>query len=251
VGVLEGTYTRPQTVARTDLRRAALVGGVRAGFPFAIAGALLALSFGVVARDAGMSQTAAILMSAIVFAGSAQFAAIAIISGGGALGAAIVAAALMNSRFLAMGIALAPSLPGRPWWRALQGQATVDASWALASRGDGTFDRSVLFGSTAIQYLFWVGGTVIGAVGGGALGDIDRFGLDAIYPAFFVALLIKEASSGRAKGVAAAGAIIALVLVPIAPAGVPILAASVAALAGLTRRAREETAAALREESAE
>src|SRR5215210_1672824 len=175
--VLEGTLTRLETAAGSDLRRADLLAGVRAGVPFAIAGALLAVSFGVVARDAGLSSTAVIVMSAIVFAGSAQFAAIAIISGGGALGAAIVAAALMNSRFLAMGIAIAPSLPGRAWWRALQGQATVDASWAMAARGDGTFDRSLLFGSTAVQYLFWVAGSVVGALGGGVLGDTDRFGL--------------------------------------------------------------------------
>lgn len=245
-GVLERTLSRPAS-AGSDLRRAGLIAGLRAGVPFAIAGGLLAVSFGVVAQDAGLSQVAAIAMSAIVYAGSSQFAAIAIFGQGGAVGAAIVAAALMNSRFLAMGIALAPSLPGRAWWRALQGQATVDASWAMAARGDGTFDRAMLFGSSAIQYVAWVGGTVLGAFGGGALGDPERFGLDAIYPAFFAALLLKELRSGRARGVAAAGALIALALVPFAPAGVPILAASAAALAGLTRRAREETAGLARE----
>jgi len=228
--------------------RAGLMAGVRAGFPFAIAGGILAISFGVVAQDIGMSKAAAIIMSTIVFAGSAQFAALAIVGGGGAIGAAIVAAALMNSRFLAMSIALAPSLPGGPLWRALQGQATVDASWAIASRGDGTFDRALLFGSTAIQYVAWVGGTVIGAFGGGALGDTDRFGLDAVYPAFFAGLLIQELHNRRSRMVAATGGLIALVLVPIAPAGVPILAASLAALAGLTRQARADTAAMLRSE---
>jgi 4-azaleucine resistance transporter AzlC len=244
--VLEQRISPPeQPIPRSRLHRARLLEGVRLGIPFAIAGGLLAVSFGVVAQDAGLSQTAAIVMSTIVFAGSSQFAAIAIFGQGGALGAAIIAAALMNSRFLAMGIALAPSLPGRPWWRALQGQATVDASWAMAARGDGTFDRSILFGSTAIQYVAWVGGTVLGALGGGALGDTDRFGLDAIYPAFFAALLLKELRTPRARGVALAGGVIALALVPVTPAGVPILAAGAAALVGLTRRAREETANAL------
>jgi predicted branched-subunit amino acid permease len=231
---------------RSDLRRAGLIAGLRAGAPFAVAGGLLAVSFGVVAQEAGLSQFAAIVMSAVVFAGSAQFAAIAIIASGGAVGAAVVAAALMNSRFLAMGIALAPSLPGRPLWRALQGQATVDASWAMAANGDGTFDRAMLFGSTAIQYVSWVGGTVLGALGGGVLGDPERLGLDAVYPAFFAGLLLKELRDGRAMGVAAAGAVVALALVPLAPAGVPILAASFAALVGLTRRARDETAESLR-----
>jgi len=233
-------------VTAPGVGRAGVLAGVRAGFPFAIAGGLLALSFGVVAQGAGLSQWAAILMSTIVFAGSAQFAAIAIVGGGGAVGAAIVAAALMNSRFLAMSIALAPSLPGGPLWRALQGQATVDASWAIAARGDGTFDRALLFGSTAIQYAFWVGGTVLGAFGGGVLGDTDRFGLDAVYPAFFAGLLIKELHEPRARRVALAGGVIALALVPVAPAGVPILAASLAALAGLTRQAQADTAKRIR-----
>ncbi len=208
--------------------------------PFAVAGGLLALSFGVVAQNAGFTELAAIAMSAIVFAGSAQFAAIAILAQGGTVGAAVAAAALMNSRFLAMGAALGPSLPGRALRRAAQGQAVVDASWALAARGDGSFDRGLLFGSTAIQYVTWVGGTIAGALGGGVLGDPKALGLDAIYPAFFLALLLTEARSGRALGVAALGALIALALVPFAPPGVPVLVASLAALAGLTRTARAE-----------
>ena len=244
--MLEQTIRAPEPASRTELTRAGLIAGLRLGVPFAIAGGLLAISFGAVAQDAGLSQTAAIVMSTIVYAGSAQFAAIAILGQGGAVGAAIVAAALMNSRFLAMGVALAPSLPGRPWWRALQGQTTVDASWAMAARGDGTFDRSILFGSSAIQYVAWVSGTVLGAIGGGVIGDTDRFGLDAIYPAFFAALLLKEIRDTRTRGVAVGGAVIALALVPFAPAGVPILAASAAALAGLTRRARAQTAEAMR-----
>jgi predicted branched-subunit amino acid permease len=210
--------------------------GVRAGVPFAIAGGLLAASFGVLARDVGMPGWAAIVMSAIVFAGSAQIAALSIIAGGGGLGSAIGAAALMNSRFLPMGIAIGPSLPGGAAARAAQGQTVVDASWALASDGEGGFDRHVLFGSSAIQYVTWVTGTVIGVVGGSALGDPHEYGLDAIYPAFFVALLIEETRSGRALGVAAVGALVALVLIPIAPAGVPVLVASLASLLGLIRR---------------
>src|SRR3954453_22573956 len=150
--------------------------GARAAVPFAIAGGLVAVSFGVVAQDAGFTELQAIVMSAIVFAGSAQFAAVAIIAHGGVAGAAIVAAALMNARFLPMGIALGPSLPGGPVKRALQGQAVVDASWALAAQGDGTFDRSFLFGATALQYATWLSGTIIGAVAGGLIGDPETLG---------------------------------------------------------------------------
>jgi 4-azaleucine resistance transporter AzlC len=222
-------------------RNARLRAGLRAGVPFAIAGSLLSVSFGIVAQDAGLSQVAAIVMSAIVFAGSAQFTAIAILSQGGTVAAAIGAAALINSRFLPMGVALAPSLPGGPVTRAAQGQAIVDASWAVANRGDGTFDRWLLIGSTSVQYVGWVAGTIVGALAGNSLGDPNTYGLDAAYPAFFVALLLHELRDRRSRIVAALGGAIALALVPIAPPGVPVLAASLAALLGLTSSARAAT----------
>jgi 4-azaleucine resistance transporter AzlC len=226
--------------AETTSSRARFREGLKLGVPFAIAGFLVAISFGIVARDAGLSALAAIVMSMIVFAGSAQFTAIAILAAGGGVSSAIGAAALMNSRFLPMGVALAPSLPGRALWRAAQGQTVVDASWALAAREDGTFDRWLLFGSTSVQYLTWTTGTALGALGGNLLGDTDKLGLDAIYPAFFVALLVSEARSNRARSAAALGALIALALVPFAPAGVPVLVASLGALIGLTRTAQAE-----------
>lgn len=223
--------SQPPLTARESFRA-----GLRAGIPFALAGGLLSLTFGVLAREVGFSAIGAIAMSAIVFAGSAQFAIVSILAAGGGAGAAIAAAALMNSRFLPMGIALAPSLPGNWLKRAAQGQTVVDASWAMANRGDGRFDRHFLFGATSVQYLTWFSGTVIGALGGSALPDPEKLGLDAIYPAFFLALLIAELRDARSRGVALAGAVIALALVPVAPAGVPVLAASIAALAGLWRR---------------
>ncbi|HLM50304.1 MAG TPA: AzlC family ABC transporter permease [Solirubrobacteraceae bacterium] len=225
--------------ARPHDRRTRFRIGVRQGAPFAVAGGLLALSFGVVAQDVGFSAIAAIVMSALVFAGSAQFAALSILAQGGGVGAAVLAAALMNSRFLPMGVALGPSLPGGAVRRAAQGQAVVDASWAMAAREDGTFDRWLLFGATAIQYVGWVGGTVVGAFTGDLLGDAEQLGLDAIYPAFFLALLLKETRGRRAIGVAGLGAAIALALVPVAPPGVPVLAASAAALVGLRRERRD------------
>jgi len=229
--VAEPLATDPLQSPRERLRA-----GARAAVPFAVAGTLVAISFGVLARRAGLPELAVVAMSLIVFAGSAQFAAIAIIGAGGSVGAAIVAAALMNSRFLAMGIALAPSLPGGPLKRAAQGQTVVDASWAMALRDDGTFDRHFLFGATALQYLTWAIGTVIGVVAGGLIGDVNRFGLDAVFPAFFLALLMSEARLPRARAVALAGAAIALALTPFTPVGVPILAAGAAALLGLWRR---------------
>jgi predicted branched-subunit amino acid permease len=195
---------------------------------------LLGLSFGVLARPV-MGALATIVMSVIVFAGSAQFAALAVLSAGGGALPAIVAGSLLNLRFIPMGIAIAASLDHRAVGRAMRGQALVDASWALANRGDGSFDIALLLGSTLAQYPAWVLGTVAGVLAGGVITDPGSLGLDAIFPAFFLALLAIELQRPGARLVCALAVVIALSLIPIAPPGVPIIAAALAALAGLRR----------------
>jgi 4-azaleucine resistance transporter AzlC len=207
--------------------------GARDALPFAAAGFMVAISFGISARSAGMPGLAAIAMSAFVYAGSAQFAAVAILSQGGSVIAAVLAAMLMNARYLAMGLAIGPSLKGGRVRRALEGQAVVDASWALANRGEGRFSRHVLFGSSAAQYLTWVTGTVVGVLAGSALPDPEALGIDAVFPAFFLALLAGELRDMEAGFAAVAGMAIAIVLGLVAPAGIGILAASVVAFIGL------------------
>lgn len=207
--------------------------GIRLGVPFGAVGFVISLSYGVLATEAGFTPLQAIVVAAFVFAGSAQFASLSIVAGGGAIPAALAAATLMNSRFLAMGIALAPSLPGGPVQRAAQGQTIVDSSWALAARGDGTFNRWLMFGTTVPQYLSWLAGTVVGAFAGDFIGDPGRLGLDALFPVFFIAILLAELKRPGARWVALAGVVIALTLVPLTPPGIPILAASTAALLGL------------------
>jgi 4-azaleucine resistance transporter AzlC len=214
--------------------------GLKLGLPYAAVGFVLSLSFGVLAVQAGFTAPQAIVSSALVFAGSAQFAALAIVSGGGGIGAALSAATLMHSRFLAMGIALAPSLPGGPLRRAAEGQAVVDSSWALANRGDGTFNRSLLIGTTIPQYASWLAGTVVGALAGDLIGDPEKYGLDVLFPTFFIAILFAELRRPEARLAALAGAGIALALVPFTPAGIPVLAAGAAALLGLAQRGPDE-----------
>jgi predicted branched-subunit amino acid permease len=209
--------------------------GLRDGLPYAGASAALSLSFGVVATDAGLPALAAVVMSAVVFAGSAQFAAIGILAAGGGVGAAVGAAALMNSRFVPMGFAIGPSLRGSRARRAVEGQAVVDSSWVMAGRDDGRFDRSYLFGHTGVQYVAWVVGTLAGVAVPGL--DARSLGLDALFPAFFLSLLIGELRDGRRARVALGAAVLALALVPLAPPGVPVLVASAAALVGLRRPA--------------
>lgn len=212
--------------------------GARAGTPYAAASFVLALSFGVVAHESGVGPLTTVAFSVLVFTGSAQFASLAIVTAGGSLVAAVLSAALVNSRFLPMGVALGPSLKGSRLRRAVEGQAIVDSSWAMAARGDGSFDRSYLFGHTGVQYLGWVTGTVVGVLlsryGGGL--DANALGLDAVFPAFFTVLLVSELRHRRAATVAALGAGLALLLVPLTPIGVPVLAASTAALLGLRWR---------------
>lgn len=203
--------------------------------PFGLAVFAIAVSFGVLARPL-MGTVAPIVMSIFVFSGAAQLGSLAILSAGGSVGAAIAAGVLLNARYLAMGVALAPSLRGRPVSRAAFAMAIVDASWAAASSGDGTFDPCYMVGVTAPQYPGWVLGTIIGVFAGGAIGDPRALGLDALFPAFFVGLLLEEVRGRRKAAAAGGGAGIALALTPLAPPGLPILAAAVAALAASRRR---------------
>jgi 4-azaleucine resistance transporter AzlC len=209
--------------------------GIRAGLPPAVATIAVGVSFGVLAAPV-IGPWTAIVMSIIVYAGSAQFAAVSTLAAGGTAGAAVIAGLLMNARFLPMGIAAAPALRGGPLRRAAEGQSVVDASWAIASDGKGNFDRELLIGATIPQFVAWTGGTAIGALAGSLLGDPQALGLDAIFPAFFLALLVNELRSGRAVVAAAIAVVLALVLVPLVPPGIPVVAASVAALLGLSGR---------------
>jgi branched chain amino acid efflux pump len=227
------TVTRPPD--RTDSERARLRAGIRRGLPFGVAVFAIAVSYGVLAHPV-MGAVAPIVMSIFVFSGAAQFGSLAILAAGGSTVAAIAAGVLLNARYLAMGIALAPSLRGRPLSRAAFALTTVDASWAAASAGDGTFDPWYMVGATVPQYPGWVLGTIVGVLAGHAIGNPEALGLDALFPAFFLALLFEEVRGRRKAAAAGGGAAIALVLTPFAPAGLPILAA--AAAAALASRGR-------------
>ena len=208
--------------------------GLRTGIGFAAAAFVVGISFGVVAEPL-MGSVAPIVMSAIVFAGASQFGATSVLADGGSAATAIATGAMLNARFLPMGLAAASALRGSRLRRALEGQAIVDASWALAARGEGGFDREVMLGATLPQYPAWVLGTVVGVVLGGALGDPEALGLDAIFPAFFLGLLAAELRRPHAVPTVLIGGAIALALTPVLPPGLPVLLASCAALIGLRR----------------
>src|SRR3954464_4494879 len=123
----------------------------------------IGLSFGVLAVSLHWDPAAPIVMSIVVFSGSAQFASTSVLGDGGTVLAAVAGAALVNARFLPMGIAAAPAFKGGPLRRAAEGQTLGGAAWAGPYDG-GRCDRGILIGATLPQFVGWVGGTIVGAL---------------------------------------------------------------------------------------
>jgi 4-azaleucine resistance transporter AzlC len=203
--------------------------------PIGIAAFAFGVSFGVLAKASGIASAEAIVMSATTFAGSAQFAVASILGAAGGVVSAIVAATLLNARYAPISVSVAPVFVGGPIRRLLESQLIVDESWAMSRREDGRYDRKLLVGAGLVLYPSWVGGTVIGALAGDALGDPAALGLDAAFPALFLAILVTQVHDRQALAAAVLGGLIALVLLPFTPAGVPIVAAAAACLLGWRR----------------
>jgi len=203
-----------------------------AAAPIAIAVFVFGASFGVLAVAAHLPTWSVVLMSVLVFAGSAQFAAIGVIAAGGSVLTAIFAGALLNLRFIATGIAVARSLPGGRLRRSLLAQLSIDESYAMSVRAGvpGRPDGRTLLVTGALLYVVWIFGTLIGALLGPVLGDPKRLGLDAAFPAGFVALLWPMLSGRHAVRCAIGGAAVALVLAPFTPPGIPLAGAAVVGL---------------------
>ncbi len=231
----------PESIATTRTRAPSLGGygaGLRAVTPLLPAVLAFGVSFGVLASAAGMGATASIVMSLTTFAGSAQFAVVSVLGGGGTVVAAIAAAVLLNVRYGPMALSAASVFKGGPLRRLLEAQLLVDESWALSQR-DGRFDRRILIGAGLGLYVGWNVGTALGVLAGDSLADPATLGLDAAFPALFLALLAPLVRDRTALAAALVGAGIALALTPITPAGVPVIAATAACLLGLRRRRTE------------
>jgi branched chain amino acid efflux pump len=223
--------------------------GAVAVVPMAVAVFGFGLSYGVLARAAGMGGVAPVVMSVTTFAGSAQFAAASVLQAGGAAATATLSALMLNARYLPIGVTVAPWLEGGFWSRLLHAHLTVDESWVIAAEGSGRWNPRVLLAAGMGIWIAWVLGTLGGVLFGNAIGDPARLGLDAAFPALFLALLVPQLSSRErvteVAGVrigapppaiaALLGAAIALALTPFTPSGVPIVAAGAACLIGLRR----------------
>lgn len=216
---------------------------IRDALAIGLATGVYAVSFGVLAVDAGLSVAKTCAMSALVFTGASQFAVVAVLGVGGGVLAALAPALLLAARNAVYGVALVPVLRGGRGRRALQAQLVIDESTAMARAQDDPQAAHRAFLATGLSvFVFWNLGTLVGALAGGALGDPRSLGLDAMFPAAFLALLAPQLRRPGAPVAAVAGALIAVVLLPLTPAGLPIIAAVlgvVPAMATVRRRAAE------------
>ena len=184
---------------------------------------------------AGLNIWQTIALSTLLFSGASQFAVVAIVAAGGAGGAAVATSTLLGMRNGLYGLQMSRLLGVRGLRRVPAAQLTIDESTAVAiAQPERSAQRLGFWGTGLSVFVLWNLTTILGAVVGNALGDPKRFGLDAAAPAAFCALLWPRLKSGDARAVAAVAAVIALVVAPHAPAGIPVLVAALAAIvAGL------------------
>ena len=214
---------------RDEKLRAVAAACVTLGFAVGV----FAVSFGVTAVSAGASVAQACVMSLLVFTGASQFSAVSVIGAGGSTLSAFGGAALLAARNSAYGLAMAPHLRGRLGTRLLAAQLTIDESTAMAAAQDDSRHRIAAFWITGGSiYLFWNVGTLLGALLGSAI-DPKAYGLDAAFPAAFVAMLWPLLRERRSATAAAIGAVVCLAAIPFVPVGVPILCAAVGVVVGI------------------
>ena len=196
----------------------------RAAAILAATSGLIAISFGVLARTSGISLAMTCVMSLVVFAGGAQFLAIATIAAGGTPLAAVIGGIVLNARHLPYGLAVAPFLRGPLWKRALSSHVVLDESTALAiAQPTPEFGRLAFYACGCMLFAAWNLGTLAGALAGGAIADPAAFGLDAAFPASMLALLAPLLRRRDVRAAALAGSLIALAATPFTGPGVPIL----------------------------
>ncbi len=209
--------------------------GFRRALPVALVVGVFGVSFGVLARASGFPLLAPMIMSLTTFGASAQFAAASVLGDGGGVAAAAIAAVLLNARYAPIGLSVSPALRGGVLQRFVHANLVVDESWGVANVG-GRVNRELLIGAGLAVYVCWFVGTVVGSIGGNFIGDPNAFGLDAAFPALFVALIAPQLRRREAVQAALIGGAVALLLVPLARPGIPILAASMGCLVGWRRR---------------
>lgn len=204
---------------------------VRDSLGVGIAVGAYGFAFGAASVSAGLSVLQTCLLSLFAFTGGTQFAVVGVIAGGGAVAVALASGLLLGSRNTLYAMRLAPLLRVRGVRRLLAALGTIDESTAMAiGQREPELSRVAFWWTFGGVFVFWNLTTLLGALVG-SLVDPATFGLDAVVPAAFLALLAPRLRSGVAeKRVAVGGAVIAGALIPITPPGVPVLAACAALL---------------------
>lgn len=199
------------------------------GVQVALAVSLYGISFGALAVALGFSVWQTMVLSLLMFSGASQFAFVGIIGTGGvaAAAAAIASAGLLGIRNGLYALRMSPLVGPGFWKRALAGHLTVDESTAVAiSQTDQESARHGFWTTALVLYVGWNLATLVGALAGDALGDVRAWGLDAVAAAAFLGLLWPRLVSKEPIAVAVAAAAVTVVLIPVVPAGIPVLAAA-------------------------
>ncbi len=200
---------------------------------------IVGMTFGVLADAAGLSLFKVAAMSALVFTGASQFAAVGVIAGGGSGPAALGSAMLLAARNALYGPVVARAVPDSVGGRLVASHFVIDETTAMSSMQESTEDATDAFWFTSIAlWTLWLLGSISGAVIGSVLGDPETLGLDAAFPASFVAMIAPHLRTAPARFVALCAAGLALATIPLTPAGVPLLVAAIAVVPGaeLARR---------------
>jgi len=205
-----------------------------------IAVGVIAMTFGVLADAAGFDLPRIVVLSALVFTGASQFAAVSVVDSGGSGTAALGSALLIATRNALYGPVIARFLPRRILIRGLGAHFVLDETTAMASAQRDDREAAGAFWFTGVLlWTLWNIGTVVGALLGAALGDPEKWGLDAAFPASFVALLAPHVRSRPGQVAAFAGAVIAIATLPVTPAGVPLLLAALGVVPAVVLRSRQ------------
>ncbi|QRM30854.1 AzlC family ABC transporter permease [Microvirga sp. VF16] len=181
----------------TNYRRE-IKAGLRDIAPVAVAAVPIGLLFGAVAAAKGMSPLEVILMSALVFAGGAQFAAIETWVSPAPIAALAFATLLINVRHVLMGASLTPKIRMSRFQTLLAYFFLTDEAWALSERRalerpvTGTYWAAM----AVVLWANWTLSSTIGAILGSFLGDPERIGADFAFTALFIGLV---AGFGRSR----------------------------------------------------
>ena len=209
---------------------------VTASLTLGAAVGVFGLAFGVGAVAAGGSVAQACVMSLLVFTGASQFSAVSVIAAGGTTASALGGAMILAARNGVYGLAMSRLIGGSLARRLVAAHLVLDESTAMATAQRTEHTQRVAFWITGgTVFACWNLATLLGALAGEAI-DPQTWGLDAAFPAGFVAMVAPHLRYRIGLLAGLLGAAICLVLIPFTPVGVPILCSSAAILLGIPAR---------------